>query len=52
MTRKTFSVISGYQDRERRFWVMVRGHGKPLQTSEALPEGAQVRIEGAKAVRA
>ena len=51
MTPKTFSVINGYQDRERRFWVMVRGHGKPLQTDEALPEGAQVRIDGNRAVR-
>lgn len=51
MKAQTFSVTSGYIDREGRQWVFVRGLGYPLRADEALAEGASVRVEGGRAFR-
>ena len=48
---QTYTVTSGYTDREGRHWVFVRGLGYPLRADEALPEGASVRVEGGRAFR-
>lgn len=49
---QTHTVVSGYTDRDGNFRVMVKGHPLPLLSDEPLPEGAAVRIEGGKAVKA
>lgn len=51
MKRETWTVISGYLDRQNRHWVFLKGRPSPLIADEALPEGSAVMIRNGKAVR-
>lgn len=48
---QTYTVLSGYRDRNDQHWITIKGHTRPYLCDEALPEGASVRLDGGRAVR-
>ena len=52
MKRTTWTVVSGFTDRDGRHWAYLRGLGGKYQTDSALPEGTAVIVKDGKAVRA
>lgn len=52
MKPRTHTVTGGYVSRDGKRRVYVKDHPLPLECDEALEDGAAVRIEGRKAVRA
>ena len=52
MKTRTHTVESGYVGRDGKSRVFVKGHPRPLECDEPLPEGAAVVIVGGKAVKA
>ncbi|MGQ3040563.1 MAG: hypothetical protein ACT6TH_15365 [Brevundimonas sp.] len=51
MNAQTYTVTSGYTDREGRHWVFVRGLPGKLSCDEAFPEGSSVRVANGRAFR-
>lgn len=51
VTRKTYTVETGYVGRDGKPRVFVKDHPKPLECDEPIPVGAAVVIVGNRAVR-
>lgn len=52
MNAKTHTVLSGYLGRDGIYRITIKDHPRPYLCDEALPEGASVRLDGGRAVRA
>lgn len=51
MTPQTYTVVSGWTNREGKHFVFLRGQPVPVPADEPLEEGAAVRIVDGRAVR-
>lgn len=51
-TPHTFTIVSGFTDRDGRHWVFVKANPQKLLSDEPLPEGTAVRVVGGRVERA
>lgn len=52
MAEPTFTVLNGYLGRDGIYRVTIKDHPRPYLCDKALDEGASVRLDGGRAVKA